>query len=501
MSHSLTRTRTRRPPARRSVVDSAQLTREIGRELWDGEPGPVLTYAGLCTRDAASAERLAAQADERARSTPGQGSSRGLPSVPVALNAVLDTAVAWAASPEERDRLSAGLLDRLGDAGAGRGPWEDAGEPLALRSLRALDGPDGELLWWACVEGLPDTVIARRLGSIRTDVVEDVRRVTAEFRERGWLAHNLRLQNPVCRTYAGLLDATARQSAPAPPVDLLEHLHQCPDCTEAFACLRIDSNLLPSVIAEAALHWNGSAYAARRRRQLAEVPAATVPRPADRGAAPPRPSGGLRDRRHALRAAGVAVGLVLLVAALYVRGDDAPPRADRPPGPTEAAGQITPGFPEQPGARADESGPADTAEPPEESSGAEPSSTGSAPPPSAASDPPSRGRAPAAPPACTATFDVQNTWPDGVQADLELSSRHALERGWVVTFRVPDGVDVEVWHGTPTRQGDRVTVTAADYNRAYTPGETVVIGLVLRGRAAGDTWLSDIRVEGRACRS
>lgn len=494
---------TRRPQARRSVIETTVPASEIGRLLWEDEPGPVLVYAHLCTRQAAAAERLAGQAEERLASAAHAGNTDGLPTVPVALNAVLDTAVEWAGTPAGRPALATALVE-WADRGEARDQGGEDGPqvPLAVRALRAMDAPDGELFWWARVEGLPDAVLARRLNRPGDQVAEDVLRVTAEFRERARLAHTLQVQDPVCRSYAGLLEATARLRAGPTPVDLLGHLDQCPGCGDAFQCLSVQSPLLPQTVAGAALRWNGTVYVARRRRQLAHEPAGLTGRPPVTGPFPARSAGVLRTRRAG--AAGAAL-LVLALTPLFLRDEPAP--RSGPPVAAEPGEIVPPDFSTPPGARQTDGpppsgdrgtpGPSPKPEPPapsaEDRPSPDPEKSGSPPPQDQESGTP-------ATPACRAAFTPQDTWPDGVRGDLAVTTGPALGEGWAVTFRVPDGVSVETWYGESTQKGDLVSVTAPAYDRTQQAGATFTIGTVLRGQTSG-AWISDVRVNGRACGS
>ncbi|MFF6981315.1 cellulose binding domain-containing protein [Streptomyces sp. NPDC008343] len=496
----------RRPPVRRSVIDTAAPAPDIGRRLWEDEPGPVLVYAQLCTSDSVAAERLARQADGRLSRAAHQNAAgpEGLPTVPVALNAVLDAAVEWAGTSTGRPALSPVLVEWVKRGGTCSLRGQGASElPLAVRALCALDAPDSELFWWSRVEGLPDEVTAQRLDRPRPQIAEDVLRVTAEFRERARLSHTLQVQDPVCRSYAGLLDATARQSGGTTPADLLGHLDQCPRCSDAFRCLSVASPLLPQVVAGAALGWNGPVYVARRRRQLAQEPVG-LPGwlPAHRSF-PARPMGVPRIGRQAW-AAGAAALLLLVLVPLLLRGD---PAADDPPTATEPGEILSPGVPKAPGGPG--TGQPGSSGPPGDPGTPGASSKPQSPPEPSAEHQPSPGQGgpdgepprddESQPPACRAVFAPQDTWPDGVRAELEITTERAVGEGWVVTFRVPDDVSVETWYGVSEQQGNRVSVTAPDHDRGHRAGATFTIGVVLRGYAHGDAWVSDIRVDGRAC--
>ncbi|MFE8978752.1 cellulose binding domain-containing protein [Streptomyces cyaneofuscatus] len=504
--------------ARRSVIVASHPIPDIGRRLWDtDEPGPLTTYAELCTSTPDAARELAAQAAEQP-AAPSWGEPSGadeLPTVPAALNAVLGKILELALSPAGCSQLSSELLDQVKESGAYPPSWQSPTRALALHSLCAMDPADSELLWWSCVEGLPDPVVAGRLGLSQADVSSDLVRVRADFREQSWLIHRLQLEDPTCLSYAGLLDATARQSVRSTPPDLLEHMGGCSVCAGAFECLSVTNVHLPDVIADAALFWNGPAYVARRREQSSRRSAtATQPPPGSRRHV--RRGRRIPLGRHpALKAAAAGVGLVLLGGALILSEDDAPPPQDDQlalstvqPGAVESG--SVPGGTEaaswQPG-KAERSAPVSeevsaSPSPSPRSSGApsaEPSDEASAvPPPAEKGGKPE----PPPPPPCSAALDVRDRWNEGIEADLGITPRTAPGEDWRVTFRVPDGVRVEVWNGNVTKEGSIVTVTAASYNAKVPDGGTLSIGVVVafdRDPYTPAAWISDVRLNGGSC--
>ncbi|MFJ7062897.1 cellulose binding domain-containing protein [Streptomyces microflavus] len=496
--------------ARSSVIASSRLIPDVGRRLWDDDPGPIGAYARLCARTPDAARELTLQSQERLPAPPWGGPSLadGLPTVPAALNVVLDTAMELSASPQGRSRLSPELLNWLPESGAHSHSWQSPSGALASRSLRAMDPSDSELLWWSCVEGLSDGVVAGQLGLSQADAASEVVRVTADFREQSWLIHRLELQSPVCRSYAGLLDATARQSAQAAPRDLLEHLGRCSVCVEAFGCLSEANVLLPAVIADAVLFWGGSAYISRRHEQVSRRSVSVSQRPPRSHKSLARGSGIRLGGRPALKAVAAGVGLVLLGGALSLLGDDPASQDDSPGLSTAQSGSL-------PGPDRDESerdGRVGASQRPSEPSASASTKRGS--PPSDTSREPSgdasahrspqkeEPRKSASPPACSAVFQVRNQWNEGVEASLGITSRTALSEGWKVTFRMPDKAGVNVWNGEATQAGNLVTVTASSYNMTVPDGK-LTVGMVLAFDYADayvpGTWLSDVQVNGSSC--
>ncbi|MEV7254136.1 cellulose binding domain-containing protein [Streptomyces cyaneofuscatus] len=447
------------------------------------------------------------QAEEHSRATAQEDvcGTDGLPTVAVALNVVLDTAVAWAALPADRAWLSNRLLEWLEKRGRGHTVQHDTREALAVSGLRRLAASDSELFWWSCVEGLPDTVVARRLGRSPAQVSQDILRVTAEFRKHSSPAHSLRTQDSTCRTYAGLLDAAVRQRGHDMPMDLRQHVNQCSGCAEDFDFLAADNTRLPTVIAETVIRWNGSAYVADRRRELTDATAVPEEKLSKPRRTPRYRTGAFFGWGLPLwGAAGAVVGLLLVASSLELIEDNTFPRYEPPPRlmvepePGTSSGLPSPDVSDRsrPGAESSE-GTGDVRAGKKASH--PPSSTPEhSPTQRAAADYPQVKNQPS-PPDCTAAFDVTNSWEGGVDANLHLSPQWAVQ-DWTVTFRVPEGAQVSsTWHGVHTREGNRVIVTAADYNRTSAAGATLTIGLVLRGDLADGSWLSDVRVDGRVC--
>ncbi|MFD7219556.1 cellulose binding domain-containing protein [Streptomyces sp. NPDC059892] len=479
---------------------------DLGLRLWEDELGPVMAYARMCTRSRAAGAELAAQAVDcgRARTSPRSASwADELPSVPRALRWVLDTAVVWSTSDARREHLAPALLRWLEDSSAQEGRRRLAfnEDSLALRGLRALAPSDGELFWWSRVEAVPVPELARRLGRSAQDVSAEVDRVSAEFRERCWSTHRLELADSTCRSYAGMLDAMARESAPSPPSDLPEHLGSCERCAEALTCLNARNPSLPTVLAEAALRWRGPAYVARRRKHPV-VAASAAPEDRTRPLPSPRANGGgLRTGRRPSALVGTVSGVALILMAAYALRDDpaaegGPPSAASPP---QRQWTIPPPPAEDPEDARTSSPPASTPERPSLS----PSSSG----PSSSAGQEKQKPPVEKPPAssdgagCTVRFAARNTWPDGVQADLVLRPGRAVPEGWVVTFDIAPGARVgRLWHGRYTTEGRRVSVGAADYNRTFSAGATMTVGLVLNGYPEG-AWVSDVRVNGQSCRA
>ncbi|AZS89501.1 hypothetical protein ELQ87_38575 [Streptomyces griseoviridis] len=488
-----------RPPERHSVIESAPRDPVIGLRLWEDRRGPVLAYAGLCTRDRAAAVELADQVVRFGGCAPRGDRSwlDGLPSVPVAVQTVLDTAAGWAATPAGQRLLAPDLLTWFDTEGADRGGWADP-QPLAVRGLRAMGADDAELLWWSGVEGVPVDELARRLGRRSVEVATEVDRVREEFRERCRLAHGLHLADPVCRSYAGLLDATARESAPSTPVGLLQHLDTCAECRTAFTCLSLDGAPLSPVIAAAALRWKGRTYVARRRRQLAAAPTVAVPSPSPVPAGRRRAGAPVDRGDRPLLVAGTAVALVLVVTGACVWCDSPRDGGSTPKagvgaefhgGGLTASPSADPSGPERPG-----HGPGR-----ETGRGSSVRPAGDNTPVPAGDDSARPAPPPPADAVCRALFGVRDPWADPVEAALVLRAGRALEGGWSVTFVLARGVEIHgVRGGRAVRDGRVVRVTAGPDAAAVAADAALDLGLALSGSPDGG-WLSGVRVDGRPC--
>ncbi|WP_428933762.1 hypothetical protein [Streptomyces sp. ACT015] len=489
-----------RLPDRHSVIEGGPRAPAIGLRLWEDRRGPVLAYARLCTVDRAAAHELADQVVRYGGCAAPRDRSwlEGLPTVPAAVQTVLDTAAGWAATPAGRQLLAPDLLTWLGTAGADRGGREGT-PPLAVRGLRAMGADDAELLWWSCVEGVSVEELARRLGRPCPDILTDVDRVREEFRERCRLAHGLHLDDPVCRSYAGLLDATARESAPSTPVGLLQHLDTCARCRTAFTCLSLDGALLAPVIAAGTLRWKGRVYVARRRRTLAAAPAvpAPPPPPVPPGPRPPEVPGERGDRP--LLVAGAALALVLVVTAVCVRCDG----SARDGGATTRVGAGAE-FPGTGGLSAppseDPRDPAGPGDGPGRERG-----RGSGVRPAGSNSPVPTGRAPTRhtppPPAadCRARLTVRDAWADPVEGRLVVRAGRALRQGWSLTFVLAPGVEIHgVGNARAVRDGRLVRVTAGPSDTTVPADGALEIGLAL-GSAPDGVWLSGLRVDGGPC--
>ncbi|MER6473919.1 cellulose binding domain-containing protein [Streptomyces collinus] len=460
-------------------------------ECWDA----VLSYADLCTSGALTAHQLATEAftlgmrEVRAAGTlpargPGARAGR-LPMIAELLTAVRATAAAWEADGQGH-RLDPELRLWLNSEQAARYTGPPLQRPVALRGLRDLQEADASLLWLAEVEALPLPVVARRLGLDPDTVAEELDQVRSLFRGRCHRAHLDTPLDPLCRSYARLLDAVTRSPAAETPGDLSRHLATCVRCAEAAACLRLHGGGLPAALAGGVVGWGGLAYLERRRRAT-EVRLGTGGPPAVEGAEAREPAARARVLRNGLLAAAVLLSALALGVSMMPFGgsgdagaaarDDRQPVADpavpRTPARTPAASpsasaeHSASGSPSTTPSRS-----ATKAEAARKNPGPEPQGTSSATP----GGHPSRTAAPAA--GCRVAYHLDSQWAVGFQATVTVTTDKALT-GWQVAWNFRDGQQAgQMWDATVHQNGSRVTATAADYNRAVPAHGSLSFGFI-----------------------
>ncbi|CND69044.1 serine/threonine protein kinase [Mycobacterium tuberculosis] len=127
-----------------------------------------------------------------------------------------------------------------------------------------------------------------------------------------------------------------------------------------------------------------------------------------------------------------------------------------------------------------------------------------------APDPPRERAAPPATPsgtrtaaatACSVSYRVTGTWPQGFQASVRITNLGdgAID-GWKLGFAFPDGQAItQLWNGSQVQDGPSVTVTAADWNRSIPPHGTAEFGFL--GRRDGANGVpAAFTLNGGACR-
>ncbi|MEU6225516.1 cellulose-binding domain-containing protein [Streptomyces sp. NPDC047042] len=485
-------------------------------ECWDA----VLSYADLCTSGSSAGTELAAEAfthgihaaraaDFGARST-GRRIPR-LPWIPLLLAAVRSTAASWEETGHG-NHLDPDLRLWLNSDKAARYVGPPLRRPLALRALRDMQEPDAALLWLAEVEALPLPVVARRLGLDPHTAADELVQVRGLFRDR--CQRNL-LDIPMsseCRSFARLLDAVTRSQGAEIPEDLSWHLATCVECAEAAACLRLYGGIsgLPAALAGGVIGWGGLAYLERRRRA---AEAGLLGGRTEAGMNTGLTIGEFRPRigRTAILVAAVIVSALTLTVSLMPFGgsdgdtttrggasDNKPvvdPASVLPSGLTVPVG-ATPSASPLPTDQASKphTGSSPTAN---DKPDTEPQGTSSSTEPR---EKPTPSPAKSAPVSCDVDFDLVNEWPDGFQATISVTTTKALD-GWSIAWSFHNGQRVsQMWDANFRQDGDRVTATAADYNRAVAAGGTVSLGF-LAGRDGDNELPFDFTVNGSPCTS
>jgi endo-1,4-beta-xylanase len=112
----------------------------------------------------------------------------------------------------------------------------------------------------------------------------------------------------------------------------------------------------------------------------------------------------------------------------------------------------------------------------------------SAPPSSAApsSAPPTSQRPSSPPPStgsgCTATYQMVNSWPGGLQATVVVANNGPAITGWTVRLTLPSGQAISsLWNGVNSGTTGSVTVSNASYNGALASGGSTSFGYTTTG--------------------
>jgi len=87
---------------------------------------------------------------------------------------------------------------------------------------------------------------------------------------------------------------------------------------------------------------------------------------------------------------------------------------------------------------------------------------------------------------CAVTYSVANTWPNGFQAQAVLKNTSSQPlSGWKLTWSFAGDQRVtNLWDGTYTQSGKRVSVTNASYDAAIAPSASVTVGFNSSGSGA-----------------
>ncbi|MFF9060432.1 cellulase family glycosylhydrolase [Streptomyces sp. NPDC014882] len=102
--------------------------------------------------------------------------------------------------------------------------------------------------------------------------------------------------------------------------------------------------------------------------------------------------------------------------------------------------------------------------------------------------------------ACSVGYRVVGQWSGGFQAEIALrNTGTAAVDGWTLAFAFPDGQTVaNMWGGTPTQSGSRVSVAAASYTSTIPVGGSVTVGFI-GTKGAANTAPTAFTLDGTAC--
>ena len=132
------------------------------------------------------------------------------------------------------------------------------------------------------------------------------------------------------------------------------------------------------------------------------------------------------------------------------------------------------------------------------SPGSPPTTPGAAPPP----PPPSPGVAapPAAVPAgaCTATYQVVNSWPGGMQIQVTVTATTPDVHGWLLSWTQPPGLEMVDWWGAEfARSGSSVTAENLSWNGSIADGGSVAVGFNATAESDAALAVPQVRCERR----
>src|SRR5688500_6267945 len=101
--------------------------------------------------------------------------------------------------------------------------------------------------------------------------------------------------------------------------------------------------------------------------------------------------------------------------------------------------------------------------------------------------------------ACSVNYNVVNEWGNGFVADVTIKNEGEPLNGWTLTWTFPNGQQVtNLWNGSHTQSGAKVTVTPVDWNRNIGTGGSATVGFQgTKGATNGKP--TDFAVNGVSC--
>lgn len=432
-------------------------------KYWDA----VRCYADLCTTTPEDGAQLATEAFARTCREAPPWTAPHFAWLPRLLTAVRNTAAEWYADGR------GGMLD------PGLRTWLDTEDPtwipVALHGFQDMPEPDRSLLWHSQIELRPLVESAGLMGVSPARAEAEIQRTRELFRESCLRVRLHTLVDKDCRGYAKLLDVATRDpEGSALPEDLRRHLARCFDCSTAATDFALHGSRLATTLARGVLGWGSTGYLRSRQAAAAGRP------PTSRA----RARAGIPRQHVALTLAALTVPALVLLGILLPSSDPGSPASVAAP---SYSAVSLPAYPvDSPsGVSASPSVSATpTPKPPTPSS--QPSSVGLSDTttelPGQDSPSPTASKTSAAPShsaaSCSASYKLVNQWDGGFQAQVLLTSNTALN-GWHLEWRFPDGQRItQMWNGTFTQSGARVSVTPADYNISVPAHQTLDIGFL-----------------------
>jgi cellulose 1,4-beta-cellobiosidase len=104
--------------------------------------------------------------------------------------------------------------------------------------------------------------------------------------------------------------------------------------------------------------------------------------------------------------------------------------------------------------------------------------------------------------ACTASYQPVNSWPGGFQGQVTLTNTSGSPlNGWNLGWTFPgDQKITDLWNGTVSQSGAKVSVTSQSYNGSLAPGSSVTVGFT-GSYASSDASPTVFTLNGTACTS
>ncbi|MFD2686534.1 cellulase family glycosylhydrolase [Streptomyces phyllanthi] len=102
--------------------------------------------------------------------------------------------------------------------------------------------------------------------------------------------------------------------------------------------------------------------------------------------------------------------------------------------------------------------------------------------------------------ACSVGYRVVNEWPGGFQGEIVIRNTGTTAvSGWTLAFTFANGQTItNMWGGTPTQDGGRVSVAPAAYTSTISAGGSVTVGFI-GGRGTTNTAPAAFTLNGAGC--